>query len=395
LPAIPRSRPAGSKKSRFEPARPYRDLLEAAPDGIIEVDSDGRIVLLNGMVERLFGYSREELLGQSVDVLVPEGLRSSHARHRENYGRNPVIRPMGQGRELLARRKDGSWFPVEISLSPSSPASRNFRVIAILRDVTDRKRMEKELLETQQKLNQELRLRAAESERANQLKSEFLANMSHELRSPLHTIIGFSELLGEELEGPLNEKQKRFVQHIHKDSLHLLQLINDLLDISKIEAGRVELRVETFSLPEAAEEVLSSLRQQAEAKSITLKSDLRVEQVRADRLRFKQILLNLLSNALKFTPAGGCVTLSAVTLNGYAEFSVQDTGIGIPISEHELIFDKFYQARSVRREGTGLGLAITRRLVEQHGGKIRVESEPNRGSRFVFTIPSGLADAGS
>jgi signal transduction histidine kinase len=234
-------------------------------------------------------------------------------------------------------------------------------------------------------------LRSREIERADRLKSEFLASMSHELRTPLHTIIGFSELLGEELEGPLNEKQKRFIQHIHNDSMHLLDLINDILDLSKIEAGRLELRPEPFDLTAMVTESIASVRGFAEAKSIALETFLDVPMaIEADRLRVKQALVNLLSNAVKFTPEGGRVCVEAAVREPYVAISVVDTGVGIPPEEHASIFDKFYQVGATTkgvREGTGLGLAITKRLVEQHGGSIDVESERNRGSRFTFTIP--------
>jgi signal transduction histidine kinase len=215
--------------------------------------------------------------------------------------------------------------------------------------------------------------------------------MSHELRTPLHTIIGFSELLGEELQGPLNEKQKRFVGHIHRDSLHLLELINDILDLSKIEAGHLELRPEAFDFTALVEESLTAVRTVADAKSIKTRTDVRVPHaVEADRLRIKQILVNLLSNAAKFTPEGGRVLVEAEVLNGLVVTSVADTGVGIAPENHEAIFDEFYQTGVTTkgvREGTGLGLAITRRLVEGHGGTIRVESKPGAGSKFTFTIP--------
>ena len=234
-------------------------------------------------------------------------------------------------------------------------------------------------------------------ERANRLKSEFLASMSHELRTPLHTIIGFSELLGEQLEGPLNDKQKRFVEHIHRDSLHLLELINDILDLSKIEAGRLELRPETFEIGMAIEEVLQSIRRLAEVKGLALDTSIAVDTaLYADRVRFKQILLNLLSNAVKFTPEGGRVRVDASIRDGSFEISVTDTGIGIPAVEHQTVFDKFYQVGNTTkgvREGTGLGLAITRHLVEEHGGRIWVESEVGKGSRFTFTVPIQAAES--
>ncbi len=375
----------------------FKELLEAAPDAILEVDGDGRIVLMNAATEQTFGYSREELLGKTVDQLVPQELRSQHVHHRLGYEKLPIRRPMGTGVHLEGQRKDGSRFPVEISLSPVESAE-GLRVSAVIRDVTDRQRAENEFREMQARLtselssaNRELQIRSREAEEANRLKSEFLASVSHELRSPLHTIIGFSELLAERLEGPLNEKQKRFVDHIHRDSLHLLELINDILDLSKIEAGRLDLHLEAFDARGAVQEVLSSIAAVADAKQILLRFPAGPSlEVNADRLRLKQILLNLLSNAVKFTPEGGSVSVECSEHDNLAQFRVTDTGLGIPEQEHQSIFTKFHQVGATTkgvREGTGLGLAITKHLVEEHGGHIRVESEPGLGSRFYFTLP--------
>jgi len=251
--------------------------------------------------------------------------------------------------------------------------------------------MEDQLRAMQEKYIHELELRNKEIERANQLKTEFLTNISHELRSPLHTVLGFAELLAEETGGPLTDKQKRFLTHIQNDSLHLLELINDLLDLTKIEAGQLELRHEVFDIVPAMEDALSSVRPRAAAKAVELRTDISIKAaIFADRLRFKQILNNLLSNAVKFTPGGGEVHLDAASRDRFAEISVSDTGIGILKEQHQAIFDKFYQVRSVTKggsEGTGLGLAITKGLVEQHGGRIWLKSEPGRGSCFTFTIP--------
>lgn len=374
----------------------FRELLEAAPDAIIEVDSGGRIVLLNRVTEQLFGYYREELLGAPVEILIPSEARSGHRQHRRNYWERPATRPMGTGLRLEGQRKDGSRFPVEISLSPVK-FDGGFRVSAIIRDVSERKLAEEQLRAVQAAYteelaskNRELEARNAQVEQANRLKSEFLSGMSHELRTPLHTIIGFAELLEEELEGPLNEKQHRFIGHIHRDSQHLLALINDVLDLSKIESGRLELQREVFSLAEAVEDAVSSIRPRATAKSIqlTVVSPGNLE-IFADRLRFKQILYNLLSNAVKFTPPAGRISVEIRELNKWIEISVEDTGVGIPASEIDAVFDKFYQVgqrQADGHEGTGLGLAITRRLVEEHGGSIRLQSEQGKGSRFTFTI---------
>jgi PAS domain S-box-containing protein len=382
---------AQEKETRVEirAERRFRELLEAAPDAIIEVDREGRILLLNPVTEKLFGYNREELLGQPVEILVPDALSGHHPQHRARYWDHPVTRPMGSGLALHGRRKDGSSLPVEISLSPVK-SEDGFRVTAIIRDISERRQAEEQFREMQQAYTRELESRNREVERANQLKSEFLASMSHELRTPLHTIIGFSELLAEGLEGALNEKQHRFIGHIHKDSLHLLALINDILDLSKIESGRLELRRETFDIAGALEEALSSLRPQSIAESIGIESSLSIPvPIFADRLRVKQIFFNLLSNALKFTPAGGRVRVEGALRDSFVEISVSDTGIGIPKEQHEAVFDKFYQTGATTkgvREGTGLGLAITKALVEEHGGRIWLESEPGKGSRFTFTL---------
>ncbi len=381
----------------------FRDLLEAAPDGIFEVEQDGTIILLNAAAEAMFGYSREELLGQLVEKLIPQALRSAHRQHRDDFSQHPTVRPMGAGLELLALRKDGITFPVEISLSPIRSAEGH-RVIAVVRNITDRKKAEAEIHALQAQFtatlteaNKQLEIRNREVERANRLKSEFLASMSHELRTPLHTIIGFSDLLAEELKGPLNETQKRFVEHIRNDSRHLLALISDTLDFSKIEAGRLTVHPEEFNASEKLAGWMDRLRSLANAKRQTIVEAYAPNvTVFADPVRLNEILYNLVSNAIKFTPDGGTITIEAQRAENHALFRVSDTGIGIPEAEHTAIFDTFYQLGPTTkgvREGTGLGLSITKSLVELHGGEIRVRSKPGEGSVFEFTLPfeSGTA----
>ncbi len=376
------------EQSRLE--RRFRQLLEAAPDAIVEVSADGRIVLMNRIAEEMFGYVRDELLGEPVDLLVPDGIRHEHYRHRDRYLENPRTRPMGSGLELHARRRDGTLFPVEISLSPIQTEG-GVHVTAVIRDVTERKRAEKEVRILQLQYTGELEARNREVERADRLKSEFLASMSHELRTPLHTIIGFAELLQEGHEGALSEAQTRFVGHIRRDSEHLLELINDVLDLSKIEAGQLTLKREAYRLARSVGEALDAIRPGAAAKGIAIEErGERDSMVDADPLRVKEMLYNLLSNAVKFTPEGGKVWIEAAEETGFVRVTVGDTGIGIPAVEQENIFDKFYQVGNTTRgvrEGTGLGLSITKELVQMHGGWMEVDSTPGEGSRFTFTLP--------
>jgi PAS domain S-box-containing protein len=380
-----------------EAERRFRRLLEAAPDAILEVDVDGRILIVNEAAERIFGYSRAELLGLTVETLVPDAMRGKHVHHRTSYTANPQVRPMGSGLQLEAKKKGGSLFPVEISLSPN-PSGEGLRVIALVRDITQRKEIDDRLSQIGEQhaaelmaKNEQLEARNREVERANRLKTEFLASMSHELRTPLPTIIGFSELLSEEIQGKLNPEQKRFVGHVLQDARHLLELINEVLDISKIESGTLELQRAPFEFKACVEEVLASIRQQAEAKGVRVENKGEFEGLLdADRLRVKEILYNLLSNGVKFTGQGGLVWLESVIQDGFLKVTVGDTGIGIARNEQAAVFEKFYQASAPTggiHHGTGLGLPIAKRLVELHGGTIWLESEPGQGSRFSLTLP--------
>src|SRR5215470_13304157 len=243
---------------------------------------------------------------------------------------------------------------------------------------------------------QELAAARDEALAANRHKSAFLANMSHELRTPLNAIIGFSEVLGTRLFGPLSDKQAEYVEDIHASGHHLLSLINDILDLSKIEAGRLELRWSTFDLSAAVDNVLTLMRERASRAGLRLGKELSpaLGAVTADERAVKQILINLLTNAVKFTDRGGAVTVHAAPNGQEVVIAVADTGIGIAPDDQALIFQEFRQGRSDytrKQEGTGLGLALSKRLVELHGGRIWVESEPGRGSTFRFTLPGGTA----
>jgi signal transduction histidine kinase len=242
------------------------------------------------------------------------------------------------------------------------------------------------------RLFREIQDKSAQLEVANKHKSEFLANMSHELRTPLNAIIGFSEVLIERLFGELNPKQEDYIRDIHGSGKHLLTLINDILDLSKVEAGRMELELSTFQLSSALSNAMILVRERAQRHSILLgqQVDTTLGEIVADERKFKQILLNLLSNAVKFTADGGRIDVLAQREDGNAVISVRDTGIGIAQEDQAAVFEEFRQVGrdyTRKQEGTGLGLALTKKFVELHGGRIWVESEIGKGSTFTFTLP--------
>ena len=358
----------------------YRDLLESTPDAIVIANGTGRVVYANLHAEQLFGYSRTELIGRSVEVLLPSRYRTAHVQHRRAFFAQPRHREMGAGLTLHGQRRDGTEFPVEISLSPIE-TDEGLLVASAIRDVTERRRIEQTL------------------QQANRLKSEFLANMSHELRTPLNGILGLSEVLVDERVGPLNPKQREFLNDILGCGNHLLQLINDVLDLSKIEAGKVEVHAGPVRLSEAVEDACAVVAPLAQSKRIEMhcmmSQDVGVVQLDAQKLR--QVLLNLLSNAVKFTNDGGRIDVSTgFDADGELELQVRDSGIGIRAEDMAHLFVEFHQLDSGndrRYPGSGLGLALTRKLVELQGGRIEVSSEFGRGTTFTVHLPHAVVEA--
>lgn len=363
----------------------YRGLLEAAPDAMIVVNERGEIVLLNVQAERQFGYHRDELVGEAVAQIIPEGFAERLLADGRRSAAEALAQQMGTGIELCGRRKDGSKFPIEIMLSPLE-SDEGILVTAAIRDITDRQRIEKALHD-----------KNAELQRANQAKDRFLASMSHELRTPLNGIIGFAEFLVDGKPGPVNSKQSEYLGDILTSGRHLLQLINDMLDMVQVQAGKLKVSSETFPLAAAMEEVYSGVRPLAENKSIEMTMTIAPElrSVVLDRQRFRQILFNLLSNALKFTDDHGHVEITAeigADLAGGDRFrvSVRDSGIGIRAEDLHRLFTEFEQLETgtARRfGGTGLGLALTREIVTLLDGTIEVQSEIGKGSTFTVELP--------
>ena len=486
----------------------YRELLDAAPDGIVVVDDEGKIIVVNVEAERMFGYDRSEMLGERIEMLIPQRFRPNHPKHVDDYTQEPRTRPMGSGLELFGLRKQGGEFPVEISLSPLRTPTRML-VSAAIRDVSDRKRIEAEarranafllsavdsihdafvlydeedrfvlvnstfrdmlgralrgpivgrlfsdLVEraiadnlfdlgdesvesfrerwsayhrlpdgafevrthtgrvlrivdrptaehgtvslmvdmTEDRLRaDELRRARSTAEAASAAKSEFLSSMSHELRTPLNAVLGFAQLLQRDKKQPLSDRQLERIDHVLRGGEHLLKLIDEVLDLSRIEAGGIAISAEPVALPEVLQEVITTLEPMAQRLGVSvsravLPADL--PSVIADRTRVAQILMNFGSNAIKYNRSGGHVRFEVLRNVDSTRICVVDDGIGIPEDKRAKIFEPFHRAGQETGpiQGTGIGLAISKRLAELMQGTVGFTSETNKGSTFWVEVP--------
>lgn len=397
-------------------------LINYATEGIILTNQRGTIILANPHAQELFGYNEQELIGKQIEMLLPTNLREKHVEHVKGFHKQPSNRSMGAGRDLFAKRKDDTVFPVEISLSHYKSGNEAF-VIAFIIDITIRKQNEQilnqktheleEVTRTVTQLNTELEQKVqdrttmlretlAQLERnknelaeslekekeLGDLKSRFVSTVSHEFRTPLSTILSSAALIGRYIKGEEQDKRDKHVARIKESVKHMNTLLEDLLLLGKLEEGLTELKPETFDLQHFVTELVSEMQEIAHNGQVITAHPFEIGEVNTDKRLLKNILINLISNASKFSPENSEIHIHVA--HNYEELSiaVKDSGIGIPKEDMQHLFERFFRARSAHNiPGTGLGLHIVSKYLELMKGRITLESEPEKGSTFTIYIP--------
>lgn len=359
----------------------FRNLLESAPDAMIIVNREGQIQLVNAQAEKLFGYSRNEMIGSPVELLVPERLQDQHANHRDTYAHSPKARPMGIGLALHGRRKDGSEFPVEISLSPIE-TEEGVLISGAVRDVTERQRFDQQI----RQLNEELKHRVAELGHINRELETFSYSVSHDLRAPLRHIDGFARILSEEHSAEISEDARKYLGRILDSANHMGDLIDDLLNLARI--GRKELVRKDVDLGAMARRVAAEVASEAIDRKLEWQID-PLPKIECDPGLLSLVFSNLMSNAVKFTKhqQRPSVHVGVVSVDGEHAIFVRDNGVGFEQKYADKLFGVFQRLHSQHEfEGTGIGLATVQRIIHRHGGRIWAEAERGCGATFFFTL---------
>lgn len=363
--------------------RIFQHIVGSVVDGVITIGSDGIIRSFNPAACAIFGYREADIVDRKVNELMPEPHRSEHDNYLRHYCASGTGKVINRQMELVALRADGTEFPLEIAVSEIDLSNEKL-FVGLVRDITERKQAEQDLINARDA-----------ADHANQAKSDFLSSMSHELRTPMNAILGFGQLL--QYDETLSDTQKEDVQEILKAGRHLLDLINEILDLAKIESGRVSLSIEPVRIAPIIEECLSMVSTQANKRRISLRNQTHDDfSVQADQTRLKQVLINLISNAIKYNCEGGLVSVETQPKGSeYLSIQISDNGRGIPKERLHELFQPFNRldAENSAIEGTGIGLTISRRIVEMMGGAIEVKSEVGIGSRFMITLPAASEQA--